>query len=165
MILKSKMLPFWSRTVKSAVRVLIGLAVTSCLVVFPLTAAHADTSPAALSAANVALLASAVISSPPTTQAATSAVTDIAGAPSAAVLAPLMSASVGTDDGIAAVGSSLAAIPTAGDNTLSLSDTTSGTAVGLSIVGATTTAASGDAAVTQSVDPGTSVISHVTPDG
>ena len=147
----------------------VGVVAFSLLVgVLPANAEGADTTPL-LSAADIAALQDAMSAAPVApvvTTAATDAVADVAGAPSAAVLAPLVTPSVAVDDGgVASVGDSVASLPTSTDNSLSLSDASTGAAVGLSIVGSTTTAMNGDAAVTQSVDPGTSVVSHVTPDG
>lgn len=145
----------------------VGLLAFSLLVgVLPANAQTAE-NPAVLSASDIASLKVAIETpAPPVeTEAATDAVTDIPGAPSAAVLEPLVTASVAVEDGVAIVGDSVAALPTPENNSLSLSNGASDVTVSLSIVGASTTEMSGDAAVTQSVDPGTSVISHVTPEG
>ena len=66
---------------------------------------------------------------------------------------------------MAIVGDRVAALPTPEDNSLTLSKGSSNATVAISIVGATTIEMNGAAAVTQSVDSGTSVISHVTPEG
>lgn len=145
----------------------VGVLALSLLVGALPANAQATESPAALGASDISALKAAVETPVPpvVSEAATVAVTDIPGAPRAAVLEPLVTPSVAVDDGVAIVGDSVAALPTPDDNSLSLSNGSNNSTVALSIVGATTTEMSGNAAVTQSVDPGTSVISHVTPEG